>query len=203
MALNQHPEGWHQSMQVYINKITELLSKMFAILPAVLPINKSAANTYLKMIYIAVWTVVASLNRCYVNERLQLKFADYVAAEEARLRGNLETVNYDIDEPATLELITGQGRIDRVSPPVKLILGVTCIFMRFQFLLPVMYLLLERHFQILRVSQTRTLHPDELWDARDTLGYVVDAFIARLEMLQCRSSSHYLNGGLICGISDL
>ncbi|KAJ7291115.1 hypothetical protein C8J57DRAFT_1458070 [Mycena rebaudengoi] len=160
-----HPEGWHQSMQVYINKITELLSKMFAILPAVLPINKSAANTYLKMIYIAVWTVVASLNRCYVNERLQLKFADYVAAEEARLRGNLETVNYDIDEPATLELITGQGRIDR-------------------FLLPVMYLLLERHFQILRVSQTRTLHPDELWDARDTLGYVVDAFIARLEMLQ-------------------
>jgi hypothetical protein len=89
---------------------------MFAILPAILPINKSAANTYLETIYTGVWTVASSLNGCYVNEPLQLKFADYVAAEEARLRGNLEAVNYDIDEPATLELITGQGRIDRVSP---------------------------------------------------------------------------------------
>jgi hypothetical protein len=35
------------------------------------------------------------------------------------------------------------------------------------------------------------------------LGYVFDAVHGRLEMLQCRSSSRCLNGGLICGISDL
>jgi hypothetical protein len=36
---------------------------------------------------------------------------------------------------------------------------------RVQYALPVMYLLLERHFEIFRVCQTLAVSPDELWDA--------------------------------------
>ncbi|KAJ6610468.1 hypothetical protein B0H10DRAFT_411247 [Mycena sp. CBHHK59/15] len=157
--------GWHQSMQVYVNKILAQLAKMFAIMPRVLPVNKSAANLYIETIYQGVYSLTASVNGCYVNEALQEKFASYVAAEEARIRGNLDAVQYDIDASDTLELVTGQGRIDR-------------------FVLPLIYLLLERHFEIFRLCQTRTVHPDELWDAADTLQWVFDAVNDRFTLLQ-------------------
>ncbi|KAF7341977.1 hypothetical protein MVEN_01784700 [Mycena venus] len=157
--------GHHQAMQIYANKISELLGKMFAILPKILPANKSSVNMYLDMIYRGVWSVVASLNPCNVNEALHAKFSSYIEAEETRIRGNLEAVQYDIDAPDTLELVTGEGRIER-------------------YVLPVMYLLLERHFEIFRVCQTRTVHPDELWDAGDTLQYVLDSVLLRLQTLQ-------------------
>jgi hypothetical protein len=71
-----------------------------------------------------------------------------------------------------------------------------------KYALPVMYLLLKRHFEIFRVCQTRVVSPDELWDAGaqalgcsltlahnnqnagDTLEYV-DLLNARLATLQC------------------
>jgi hypothetical protein len=53
-----------------------------------------------------------------------------------------------------------------------------------------MYLLLERHFEIFRVCQTRTVHPDELWDAADTLQWLFDAVNIRLELLQCQFIFH-------------
>ncbi|KAJ7779541.1 hypothetical protein B0H14DRAFT_2631247 [Mycena olivaceomarginata] len=107
---------------------------------------------YLDMVYQGVYTLTASLNGCYVNEALHARFSSYIESEEARIRGksrfygNLEAVQYDIDASDTLELVTGEGRIDRYA-------------------LPVIYLLLERHFEIFRVCQTRVVSPDELWDA--------------------------------------
>jgi hypothetical protein len=49
-----------------------------------------------------------------------------------------------------------------------------------------MYLILERHFEIFRVCQTRTVHPLELDDAADTLSWVFRAVNIRLELLQCQ-----------------
>ncbi|KAJ7115464.1 hypothetical protein C8R44DRAFT_880758 [Mycena epipterygia] len=160
--------GHHQTMASYVYKITEIVAKMFAIIPSIDPVNKTFVNMYLKTIYHGVQSLKASLNACYVNAGLQEKFATYVTAEEARLRKNLEGFQYDIDAPDTLELVTGPGRIDR-------------------FVLPLIYLLLERHFEIFRVCQTsrkHAVHPDELDDAADTLGWVFDAVNIRLELLQ-------------------
>lgn len=91
-----------------------MFAKMFAILPHILPANQAAVNKYLVQIYKDVTTIQASVNPCYINEALQAKFADYLDSEEARLRKNLETVHYDIDEMDTLALITGPGRIGKV-----------------------------------------------------------------------------------------
>ncbi|KAJ7507291.1 hypothetical protein B0H11DRAFT_197898 [Mycena galericulata] len=157
--------GHHQTMVGYVTKIHEIFAKMFAIIPKILPINKSAVNQYLEMVYYSVYTLSASVNGCYVNEALQERFAEFVASEQARIRTNLEAVQYDIDSADTVELITGQGRIDR-------------------FVLPLLYLLLERHFEIFRVCQTRTVHPEELWDAGDTVQYVIDSVNDRVSLLQ-------------------
>jgi hypothetical protein len=59
-------------MQIYANKISELLAKMFAIMPRILPVNKSSANNYLETIYRGVYSLMASVNACYVNDGLQV-----------------------------------------------------------------------------------------------------------------------------------
>ncbi|KAJ7216565.1 hypothetical protein GGX14DRAFT_696336 [Mycena pura] len=157
--------GHHQAMQDYANKINELLAKMFAIVSHVKPENKSVVNHYLKTVYQGVYTLVDSLNVCYINSTLQEKFQSYIEAEEARIRGNLETTKYDIDSLDTLELITGDGRIDK-------------------YVLPVLYLLLERHLKIFHICRDHVIHPNELRDAADTTEYVFDAVNARLEVLR-------------------
>ncbi|KAJ7126323.1 hypothetical protein C8R44DRAFT_980121 [Mycena epipterygia] len=53
-----------------------------------------------------------------------------------------------------------------------------------EFVLPLLYLLLERHFEIIRVCQTRTVHKNELWDASNTLDFLFDAVETRVEILQ-------------------
>ncbi|KAJ6560408.1 hypothetical protein B0H19DRAFT_1147563 [Mycena capillaripes] len=157
--------GWHQSMARYVVKIQELLAKMFALRLNVLPANRAGVNKYLDAIYHGVTTLHSALNPCYINESLQEKFNDYVEAEETRLRGNLEAVSYDIDALNTLYLVTGPGRIER-------------------YLLPLIFLLLERDFQILRAAQNKTLHHDELWDAADTIGWTVMAARERVDLLE-------------------
>ncbi|KAJ7223972.1 hypothetical protein C8J57DRAFT_1591283 [Mycena rebaudengoi] len=157
--------GWHQSMARYSNKIQELVAKMFALRSHVLPANRSPVNRYLDSIYHGVSTLHSGLNSCYINESLQERFQSYVDAEEARLRGNLEAVSYDIDALNTVPLITGQGRIER-------------------FLLPLIFLLLERDFEILRIGQKKVLHPDELWDSADSVGWALAAARERVDLLE-------------------
>ncbi|KAJ7129233.1 hypothetical protein C8R44DRAFT_776236 [Mycena epipterygia] len=157
--------GWHQSMTRYVGKIRDLLAKMFALRLNVLAANRGSVNKYLDSIYHGVTTLHSALNPCYINESLQEKFNSYVEAEETRLRGNLEEISYDIDAPNTLSLITGEGRIER-------------------FILPLIYLLLERDFQIVRACQTKIIHPDELWDAGDTMNWVIVAARERVDLLE-------------------
>ncbi|KAF8214062.1 hypothetical protein K438DRAFT_995547 [Mycena galopus ATCC 62051] len=157
--------GWHQSMARYVVKIRDLLAKMFALRLHALPANRASVNKYLDSIYRGVTTVTSALNPCLVNDALQQKFQSYVDAEEARIRGNLQAISYDIDAINTLYLIAGQGRIER-------------------FLLPLIFLLLERDFQLLRACQTKILHPDELWDAADTMGWAMIAAQERVDLLE-------------------
>jgi hypothetical protein len=102
-------------MAMYASKIGELLAKMFAILPKIKPLNRSSVNEYLGSIYTSVTSLQEGVSDCIVNEALQDKFNSYIEAEEARLQGNLEAVDYDLDAADTLVLVTGQGRIDKVN----------------------------------------------------------------------------------------
>ena len=41
--------------------------------------------------------------------------------------------------------------------------------------MPLIYLLLRRDFEILRLCRTTVIHKDELWDSADTMVWVFDA----------------------------
>lgn len=60
-------------------------------------------------------TLQCSLNACIANDALQARFQSYVDAEELRLKTNLEAIRYDIDGLDALALVTGSGRIEKVS----------------------------------------------------------------------------------------
>ncbi|KAF8516802.1 hypothetical protein JB92DRAFT_2909317 [Gautieria morchelliformis] len=136
--------GWHQALTEYSDNIRALVGKMFAVLPTVKPENRNAVNDYLLAVYEPVTTLIDSINYCPRSDALRARFKSYTDSEEERLRINLDEVDYDIDARDTLALVTGPGRIER-------------------FALPLLYLLLKRHFEIFRISQTRITHPDELW----------------------------------------
>ncbi|KAK7042365.1 hypothetical protein R3P38DRAFT_2890069 [Favolaschia claudopus] len=158
--------GHHKGMMMYATKIHQIMCKMFAIIPKILPTNTTAVNQYLSSIYEGVTTLALSVNAPgYLSDATLDKFKPYLESEEARLKGNLEAVKYDIDALDTLELVTGAGRIDRYA-------------------LLVIYLLMQRHFEIFRICQTRTIHPDELCDAVDTIQYLFDAVSNRVTALQ-------------------
>ncbi|KAJ7597218.1 hypothetical protein C8J56DRAFT_1021519 [Mycena floridula] len=157
--------GWHQALFGYTAKIKELIAKLFAVLPAVKPLNQSFANDYISSIYVKVTSLSDGVTECIVNESLQEKFQSYIDSEEKRLEANLDAIEYDIDAADTLVLVTGEGRIEKYA-------------------LPLIYLLLKRHFEIFRVAQKRILHPDELWDAADTMEWVFKAIDERVETLQ-------------------
>ncbi|KAJ7849789.1 hypothetical protein B0H14DRAFT_3866764 [Mycena olivaceomarginata] len=157
--------GWHQSIVIYKTKIRELIAKMFAIMPSVLPSNRAYANDYLDLVYRGVTSLESAIAPCFITESLQEKFRSYVEAEENRLRDNLRDVRFDIDARDTLELVVGPGRIER-------------------FVMPLLFLLLQRDFEIFRIAQTRVLHPDELWDASETIKYVIEAVDERVNTLK-------------------
>jgi hypothetical protein len=107
--------GWHQSLSEYATKISDIVAKMFAILPNILPENRASVNQYVSAVYIDVTTLQNSMNTCQTNNALQARFQTYIEAREARLKSNLESVKYVIDAMDSLALVTGPGMIERVG----------------------------------------------------------------------------------------
>ncbi|KAJ7097719.1 hypothetical protein C8R44DRAFT_889238 [Mycena epipterygia] len=175
--------GHHQAMATYTDKITDMIAKMFAIIPSIDPVHKTSINMYLTAVYQEVQTLKMLLSPCDFNPG-EIRDLRYCGRDSASGQvpfssskfhpnclpsaENLEGFQYDIDELETLELVTGPGRIDR-------------------FVLPLLYLLLEQHFKIFCVcqkNQRHTVHPDELDDAAGTLGWVFVAVDTRVGLLQ-------------------
>lgn len=81
----------------------------------ILPANSRAVEKYLSTVYKRACTLTSSFACANESDALQARFQSYIDAEEERLRVGLETVRYDIDAIDTLTLITGPGRIEKVS----------------------------------------------------------------------------------------
>ena len=100
----------------YKDRIDELFTKMFSIRRNVLPANQGTVQNYLNGVWKKVSTLTSSFGRAYqLDFNLQQRFRSYVDSEETRLKKELEIVEYDIDAMDTLSLITGPGRIEKVS----------------------------------------------------------------------------------------
>ena len=109
--------GYKESIIDYANKIEELLAKMEGIHAEVLPPNRRSCDDYFRHVWEYVHTLTVAATRLQPDSapNSEDKFKPYLEAEEARLSTNLKAVDYTIDGTDTLTLITGIGRIEKVS----------------------------------------------------------------------------------------
>ncbi|KAI1785577.1 hypothetical protein LXA43DRAFT_899476 [Ganoderma leucocontextum] len=146
--------GHQMSMSDYAKKINILLAKMFALRPLVLPANRNEMEKYLSYVWTAVAMLTSAFRRVDVDEQILHHFDDYTQAEEKRLSENLQTVKYIIDTPDTAYLICGLGRIEKQ-------------------IFPLLYLLLKRDFEVMRLARTQCLHVDELYESTRAVSRVL------------------------------
>jgi hypothetical protein len=107
--------GFKWSIIDYANKLEHLFAKMEGVRTTVLPPNREAVDLYFKWVWAPVHTLTAAVLSLSSGIDDSEKFKSYLEAEEARLGKNLDAVNYVIDGIDTLTLITGVGRIEKVS----------------------------------------------------------------------------------------
>lgn len=81
----------------------------------VLPLNLQAIIKYFTFVWEPVQTLIAAVLSLQQSHDDPDKFKPYIEAEEARLENNLRAVDYIIDGTDTLPLITGVGRVEKVS----------------------------------------------------------------------------------------
>ena len=101
-------------MSNYAAKIDSLLANMSALKTHVLPDNRNTTERYLGTVWPLVTMLTAAFRRIEVDKQLLHRFEDYTQDEEKRLSENLRTVKFYIDTQDTLDLIRGQGRIEKV-----------------------------------------------------------------------------------------
>ncbi|RPD59323.1 hypothetical protein L226DRAFT_548402 [Lentinus tigrinus ALCF2SS1-7] len=148
--------GWQMAMTHYITRIDTLLAKMFAIKTEVLPANRRFIDYYLDRVWSWVTELTTGFRRAEWSDAMRDRFQGYVAEEEVKMRHKLDLVRHDIDAADTLLLIIGTGRVEK-------------------HLFILLYLLLERDFEIFRLARSTILHKDELWDSANTLEWVYHA----------------------------
>ncbi|KAM5530344.1 hypothetical protein V8D89_015985 [Ganoderma adspersum] len=164
--------GWQMTATKYRDMITNISAKMFAIRTDIHPANRNAVDEYLQKVWQPISTLTCSFLRTSQPESLLERFRSYIDAEEQRLRKNLETVKYDIDDRDTLLLVIGPGRIEK-------------------YLFPLLWLLLKRDFEIFRICRHTVIHQDELWDSADTIGWVFKAVQERHDNLEVFANELY------------
>ena len=50
-----------------------------------------------------------------IDDQFRQRATAYAQQEESRMEGNLRLMAYEVDDSSTLSLITGPGRVERVS----------------------------------------------------------------------------------------
>lgn len=90
---------------------------MFALLESVLPTNRQLVDQYLgQYVFTQIQLLLRSIGPCDTSDPLLLERArTYVEEEEERIKSNLENFDYQLDAHNTVLLVTGHGRIERVS----------------------------------------------------------------------------------------
>ncbi|KAG8826888.1 hypothetical protein FRC17_008058 [Serendipita sp. 399] len=170
-------EGWHYSIWDYRNKIGGMINDMYDLLDEkeMLAENRSLVDRYLSSPgFLSLQRLVKSVIPYTETNtaKLEEKIRPYVTQEEARMRASLEVVDWNIDGPDTLALITGPGRIER-------------------YIFPLIYLVLQRHSIILALSCSDIYLEDQLDVPAQTLSKIMDAVKLRMKtiltMLQQRS----------------
>jgi hypothetical protein len=115
IRIAESPVGFRASIINYAKQIEELFAKMEGVRSHVLPPNREAIDDYFTYVWEPIHTLTAAVIPLQPGPNNPEKFKPYLEAEESRLAANLKAVDYIIDGTDTLTLITGAGRIEKVS----------------------------------------------------------------------------------------
>ncbi|KAF9557962.1 hypothetical protein CPC08DRAFT_709992 [Agrocybe pediades] len=164
--------GWQISVTAYRAKIRSTVQAMFNTARDVLALNRQWVEEYfLSLGFLKVELLLRSLrpvnNQAQGLQDSQLTriTKEYTEAEEKRIESNLKTVAYELDTPATVPLVTGEGRIERYA-------------------LPLLHLLLRHHHKIIQIACKHVIKLEEISALAQSLDSVFNVIDYRIQNLQ-------------------
>ncbi|KAG1807600.1 hypothetical protein EV424DRAFT_1576209 [Suillus variegatus] len=166
-ALAYWAAGWRVDSQYYHARIEQVLNSMVYAQADVLPENRGCIATYLSSYVIDdIKRLVRSLAELGLEDS-DLNLTELTArrreAQEVALADRLNIVKYEIDSKDSLKLF-GSGRIEN-------------------FLLPLLYLVIRRHLQIMKLASTVILVEREFESATQTIENILGGVSLRVEEL--------------------
>jgi hypothetical protein len=175
-ALAYWAAGWRVDSQYYHERIEQVLNSMIYAQADVLPENRRCIAVYLNSYVInGIQMLVRSLAELG-SEDSDLDLAQLTAqrrkAQEEILAVKLNIVKYEIDSKDSIKLF-GSGRIEN-------------------FLLPLLYLIIRRHLQFMKLASTVILFERELVSATQTLENILDGVFLRVDQL-----NHFVSRAMI------
>ncbi|KAG1762414.1 hypothetical protein EDD22DRAFT_847097 [Suillus occidentalis] len=166
-ALAYWAAGWRVDSQHYHTRIEQVLASMIDVQADALPENRRCIATYLNYVVDAITELVRSLAGLG-SETSDLDLMQLTdqrrKAQEKTLAHKLNKVKYEIDSRDSLKLFES-GRIEN-------------------FLLPLLYLVLSRHLQIMKLASTVILVERELVSATQTIDNILGGAYMRMEQLE-------------------
>ncbi|KAF8149372.1 hypothetical protein B0H34DRAFT_733496 [Crassisporium funariophilum] len=161
--------GWRLSVSSYRNKIYLLLQELHRLLSDILPENKKFADECMNAWgFCRVELLLRSTDSSYDDGNpgaLNDITDEYAKSEEARIGANLESVSYNLDSSSTVLLVVGPSRIER-------------------HIYPLIYLLLRRYMDTMKIACRHILNREELPAMNDTLLSAFEALDDRVEHLE-------------------
>ncbi|OSC99819.1 hypothetical protein PYCCODRAFT_1513435 [Trametes coccinea BRFM310] len=161
--------GWQLVMTEYKRKICTLLICMRQAAPSMRPQlannqHYPPSSQYLITVEPLLRRMTSTFREDNTSDAHLAKFRGYVDEQEAIIRERLEMANYNIDNLDTVALVNGLLPLERN------------IFI-------ILWLLLRRHYDIMRTAQKVLLHPEELVEAAASINVLSDAFTLRTQEL--------------------
>ncbi|KAJ7131765.1 hypothetical protein C8R43DRAFT_895670, partial [Mycena crocata] len=139
--------GWHGIVTWYKNRLYNLLKAMFRLVGQVLPANRKAVDTYLagdsiQRLELLLRSTRSAPTDLYSDPQLTQITDNFQNTEDLKLEERLSGVLYELDDVATVRLVTGPGRIER-------------------YVYPLLFWMVKRHFDIIRLGCKHVLDPAE------------------------------------------
>ncbi|KAI5822422.1 hypothetical protein K523DRAFT_256964, partial [Schizophyllum commune Tattone D] len=147
--------------------ILRTMQRMYELSAKIHPVNRPVIDQYLgHFAFQSIELLMHGLDTSrpiapwYVLQYLQ----PYTDAEEERIRNGLQGAGYLIDDPITLELIKGPGRIER-------------------FIAPLLHLILCHHLEIMQSGRSYLLDERQLTAASFSLHHLRNGVVERIQRL--------------------
>ncbi|TCD68990.1 hypothetical protein EIP91_009212 [Steccherinum ochraceum] len=143
--------GWKLASLDRKRQIHDIMDKMYAMIPYILPQNRIAVGHYVALLRLLIPEITLGLSEVTPSSEEEYnKFAPYIRFEEAQVNDMLRQLEYTLDAVDTVHIVAGSERIEEK-------------------ILTVILILLRHHFRLLQKGQHEAISIYQLREARMSL----------------------------------